>query len=255
MKNLLIVLVSTIMLFGCSKLAQIQASSNVKTPDQIKAEILKDIPGIPKIDAVNKSPASGIYEITVGRKVFYATQDGKYLFFGNIIDPVTQKSLTDQRVLELSRIDWEQLPLNLAIKHVNGNGKRQLAVFADPDCPYCQMFEKQVVPQLTNTTVYTFLFPLPMHKNARSDSAKIWCSKDRTKAWTEWMDEQIPLPQNQSCDTSGLDKIFKVGTDLVQVDGTPTLILGNGQILPGAIPADQLIKQMDQASNGVTSDK
>lgn len=245
MKKLILLLVAGAMLVGC----QGQSSGgNAKTPDQIKAQLTKEIPGLTKIDAVEKSPVNGMYEVIVGRKVFYVTTDGKYLLFGNLIDPVTKKSLTEERTQELSKIDFSKLPLDMAIKQVNGNGKRVLVVFSDPDCPYCQMFEKQIVPQLTDTTIYTFLFPLPQHPNARSDSEKVWCSKDRAKTWAAWMQNKTPLPSNVSCDKSALDKVYKLGTDVVQVEGTPTLILANGQILPGILPADQLMAQMDTAA-------
>ncbi|MFN7094813.1 MAG: disulfide isomerase DsbC N-terminal domain-containing protein, partial [Burkholderiales bacterium] len=122
MKKLLITLMSAALLFGCNN----QSSTNAKTPDQIKAELIKEIPGLTKIDAINKTPANGIYEVVVGRKVFYVTADGKYLLFGNLIDPVSKKSLTEQRSQELNKIDWNKLPLDLAIKEVNGSGQRKL---------------------------------------------------------------------------------------------------------------------------------
>lgn len=244
-KKLLMVLILGVGLIGCN--------TNSKTPDQIKQELPKEIPGLSKVDSVSKSPVNGIYEVVVGRKVFYVTDDGKYMFFGNLIDAPNKKSLTEERTRELSKIDPKQLPLELAIKEVNGNGKRVLYVFSDPECPYCQMFEKQVAPMLTDTTIYTFLFPLPMHPKAKPDSQKIWCSKDRTKVWIDWMRNKVALPNDTSCDTAALDKIYKLGTDLVQVEGTPTLILSNGEILPGAMAADQLLQQMDQAA-GVKPD-
>ena len=248
MKKLLVLLMLGAALTACSQ----SQSGGTKTPDQIKADLVKEIPGISKVDAVNKSPVDGVYEVVVGRKVFYVTANGKYLFFGNLIDPVNKKNLTDERTQQLSKIDPKQLPLDLAIKEVNGNGKRVLYVFSDPECPYCQMFEKQVAPQLADTTIYTFLFPLAMHPKAKPDSQKIWCSKDRSKAWVDWMRNKIAIPSDGSCDTSALDKVYKIGTDLVQVEGTPTLILSNGQILPGAMAAQDLIAQMDQAAGIVT---
>jgi protein-disulfide isomerase len=62
------------------------------------------------------------------------------------------------------------------------------------------------------------------------------------------MQKDTPLPANTSCDTSALDKVMKLGTDVVQVDGTPTIVLENGQILPGMLPADQLNAKLDEIS-------
>lgn len=240
MKKLLGLLALSVSLFSCS--------TGGKSPEQLKTELTKEIPGITKIDSVNKTPVAGVYEVVVGRKIFYVSADGKYLFFGNIIDPRSKKSLTEERTSELSKIDVKLLPIDLAIKEVNGTGKRVLYVFSDSRCPYCQMFEKQIVPLLQDTTIYTFLFPLPMHPEAKTDSQKIWCSENRAKAWMDWMRNKVELPANTKCDTSGLDKVYKLGTDLIQVEGTPTLILSNGQIIPGALPADKLLQRMDEAS-------
>ncbi len=241
MKKIVIALILAGVMVGCAKKEEGLSTSAVK------ASITKSIPGLPADVAVNKSPVNGLYEVVVGRKVFYVTNDGKYIMFGNLIEASTKQNLTEKRTTELSKIDWNKLPLDLAIKEVNGNGKRKLAVFSDPECPYCQMFEKQIAPNLKDTTIYTFLFPLPNHPQAKPDAIKIWCSKDRTSVWTGWMRDKKALPTNSSCDTSGIDALIKLGTDLVQIEGTPTLILENGQILPSMLPAEQLIPMMDDA--------
>lgn len=231
----------------CATLSACNQSGG-KSPEQLKEQIKKEIPGVDNIDAINSTPINGVSEVVVGRKIFYVTNDGKYFIFGNIIDVASKQSLTEQRTQELNKIDWNKLPLDLAIKEVNGNGSRKIAVFSDPECPYCQMFEKQVAPLLKDTTIYTFLFPLPMHKEAKPDSIKIWCSKDRTATWTAWMRDKKPLPTDTSCDTSGLEKAIKFGQDVAQIEGTPAIILENGQLLPGMLPADQLMAQMDAAA-------
>jgi thiol:disulfide interchange protein DsbC len=245
MKKLLTLLAAGVILSSCGKFT---TNNNAKTPEQIKADIIKSVPGITKIDAVNKSPVDGLYEVVIGRKVFYATVDGKYLFFGNLVDPVNKKSLTEDKVQQLSKVDVKQLPLELAIKVVNGNGQRQLFVFSDPDCPYCQMFEKQVAAKLTDTTIYTFLFPLPNHPEAKKHSQQILCSKDKAKAWVDFMRDKKALPAETNCkEAANVDKSYKLGTDVVGVEGTPTIILGNGQILSGMLPPEQLLQQMDEA--------
>lgn len=244
--KLLGILLSISILVSCNKVS----SGSTKTPEQLKADLLKEIPGLDKIDAINKSPIDNMYEVVVGRRIFYVSNDGRYLLFGNLVDAVSKKNLTEERSTALSKIDWNQLPLDLAIKEVNGTGERKLAVFSDPECPYCQLFERNTVPNLTNTTVYTFLFPIPSHRNSKAYANAIWCSKDRASTWINWMRNKTPIPLigNDGCDTSALDKVYKIGTDLVQVEGTPTLILTDGQILSGALPAEQLINEIDKAA-------
>ncbi len=245
MKKLLLGLMVSMALVACNKSSD---SAATVTPDQIKANLVKQVPGLTKVDQVNPTKISGLYEVVVGRKIFYVSTDGKFAVFGNMVDLGTKQSVTEQRMQEIAKVDFSQLPLDLAVKQVIGDGSRKIAVFTDPDCPYCKMFEKQVVPQLKDVTVYSFLFPLPIHPNAASDAKKIWCSKDRSATWAAFMQKDTPLPTDVSCDTSGLDKIMKIGTDVVQVDGTPTMVLENGTILPGMLPADQLNAKLDEIS-------
>lgn len=245
MKKILVGLMLVAGLAACNNNGGGSASVS---PDKIKADLVKQVPGLTQVDQVNPTKINGLYEVVVGRKIFYVSTDGKFAVFGNIVDLSTKQSVTEQRMQDLAKVDFSKLPLDLAIKQVNGDGSRKIAVFTDPDCPYCKMFEKQVVPQLQNVTIYSFLFPLPIHPNAATHAKQIWCSKDRSATWAAWMQKDTALPTNTSCDTSDLDKVMKIGTDTVQVDGTPTIVLSNGQILPGMVPADQLNAKLDEIS-------
>lgn len=247
MKKILIGLLAAATLVACDKGADVDLSK-----DQIKATLEKTIPGIEKIDTVKDTPIKGIYEVDMGRKVFYVDGSAKYVMFGNLIDITTKKNLTEDAVAKLSTVDFSKIPLDLAVKDVIGDGSRKIVVFTDPDCPYCQMFEKEVVPGLKNVTIYSFLFPLPIHPNAMSDSKKIWCAKDRLASWKAWMVSKTALPADTSCDTSGLDAGIKYATDVVQVSGTPTIILQDGSLLPGMMPADQLNAKLDELSGTKT---
>ena len=42
------------------------------------------------------------------------------------------------------RVDFAALPLADAVKDVRGNGARTLAIFSDPDCPYCLKLETEI---------------------------------------------------------------------------------------------------------------
>ncbi|HKB63871.1 MAG TPA: disulfide isomerase DsbC N-terminal domain-containing protein, partial [Burkholderiales bacterium] len=85
-----------------------------------------------KVDSVTKTSYAGLYEIVVGETLFYTDEKVNFVFKGEIIDARSQKNLTEERQQKLTAIKFEDLPLDLAIKQVRGNGKRVVAIFADP---------------------------------------------------------------------------------------------------------------------------
>jgi thiol:disulfide interchange protein DsbC len=90
-------------------------------------------------------------------------------------------------------VDFASLPLQHAIKSVHGQGRRTLAVFSDPDCPYCKKLEQELA-KVDDVTVYTFLMPLEqLHPDSRAKADAVWCSKDRSAAWSALMlDGKVP---------------------------------------------------------------
>lgn len=96
--SLLVMLCSTVVLFGCEN----ASSSSVISTDEIKANIAKSMPSLPKIDQVNKSQITGLYEVVSGNNVYYVTNDGKYLVFGNIVELSSKKSMTAERRQQLT---------------------------------------------------------------------------------------------------------------------------------------------------------
>ena len=97
-----------------------------------------------KVISVSETPIQGIYEVVVsGKQIIYTDAKGDYMFVGDLIDVNTRKSLTDERAADLNKIDFATLPLDKAIKEVRGNGSLKVAVFSDPDCPYCKRLEHE----------------------------------------------------------------------------------------------------------------
>ena len=151
----------------------------------IRKNLEQRLPDLPKIDEITKSPIPGLYEVRVGTEIFYADEQGNHLIQGSMLDTRTRTDLTQARIDKLTAIDFATLPLKDAIVWKQGNGTRKLAVFADPNCGYCKRFEKDL-SNVKNVTVYTFLFPM-LGGDSPEKSRDIWCAKDATKAWREWM--------------------------------------------------------------------
>ncbi|RQO71201.1 thiol:disulfide interchange protein [Aquitalea sp. FJL05] len=196
--------------------------------------------------SVSETPVKGVYEVVVkGKQIVYTDAEAKYLFVGDLIDTEAKSSLTEKKMAELNRVDFNKLPFKYAIKEVRGNGSRKLAVFTDPDCPYCKQLERESLPDITNVTIYTFLYPLAqLHPDAPRKARQIWCSKDRLATWTAFMRDGKELTGTDKCDTSALDKIEAMGDEL-GISGTPGLIFANGRLVPGAIAKDDIEKLLD----------
>ncbi len=200
------------------------------------------IPSLP-ITAVRQAPIAGLYELQVGRNIFYSDADGSHLISGGqIFDTATKHNLTRDRLEEINRMDWSTLPLDKAVVSGDPKGKLKLAIFTDPECPYCRKFEHELA-SVKGVKVYSFLFPLSFHKHAKRWATAIWCSKDQHKTMTDIMLHDAN-PAAGKCATP-LDDIAKLAKQL-HITGTPTLISGDGRIASGGKSAADLMRWLER---------
>lgn len=201
-----------------------------------------------KATQITATGIKGWFEVVVeteqGPQVLYAEDKGQFLLVGDLLDTKARKNLTRERMDKLTAVKWESLPLDNAIKVVRGNGKRKLAVFSDPDCPYCKKAEQEFM-KLDNVTIYTFLYPLAMHSDAPRKSRLVWCAKDRSQAWLDLM-LKGKLPEGKPICNDPVDENLALGAKL-RIEGTPALILANGKRIPGYAPAEKLSAMLDAA--------
>ena len=201
------------------------------------------------VESVKKTPYLGLYEVVTDGDLLYTDEKASYFFFGHIVDPKTMQSFTEERMQQIKNsrtIKFDSLPLELAIKSVKGNGQRKLAVFSDPNCPYCKQLEKELV-KVTDVTIYTMLYPVL--RGSEEVAKSIWCSADRLKAWDDLMLRGI-APTGQNCETSvaALATLLQAGRKY-RVSGTPTMIFADGSIAPGMIPVEVIEKRLN-GNNG-----
>jgi thiol:disulfide interchange protein DsbC len=91
-----------------------------------------------------------------------------------------------------------------------------------------------------DVTVYTFLYPI-LGGDSPEKARNIWCAKDNTKVWRDWMIEGAAIPAAAPCDTSALQRNFALGRKH-RITGTPGLVFEDGSHKPGAIEPAQLEK-------------
>jgi thiol:disulfide interchange protein DsbC len=201
-----------------------------------------------KVESVIKTPYAGLYEVFMGGQIVYTDEKLTFLIAeGRLVDPKTKKDITGERLEELTKVDFNSLPLDQAIKVVKGNGSRKLVVFSDVDCPYCKRLEQKELVNITDVTIYTFLYPLvQLHPDSPEKSKAIWCASNRVKAWNDWiLNSKLPSTTG-NCEVP-LERVGELARKL-GVTSTPTLIFADGKRMLGAQPYNEIEKSM-QAAN------
>jgi len=195
----------------------------------VRQAVMATLPGT-TVTAVNRSPIAGVYEVVMGRNIAYTDRRGKLFLMGHIYDPDTRRDLTADRLADINRVSWKDLPLRDAIVSGPKDGMR-LAVFTDPECPYCKRLE-EILKEMPKVRVYTFLFPLEsIHPDARARAESIWCAKDRHKALLDVMLNGKQLKKG-ACATP-IDRNIQLAAKL-GINGTPGLIAPDGRVMQGA---------------------
>ena len=227
-------------MFAVLALCQAFAAS----PEDTSRRTLNErIPQLTKIDEVRTTPMQGLYEVRVGTDVFYTDAQGNYLIQGELIDTQARRNLTEDRIKALTAVKFSDLPLNDAIKVVQGKGERQIAVFADPNCGYCKRFERDM-QSVDNVTMHVFLIPI-LSPDSVEKSRNIWCAKDQAKAWQDYM-LKGEKSTSATCDTKALERNLAFAHKY-KITGTPTIVFTDNTRVPGAISAKDVEKRLSSA--------
>jgi thiol:disulfide interchange protein DsbC len=226
--------------------------------------------------SVSTTPWPGVFEVSMGANLAYVDGSGRHFLFGHLYDMREQRDLTAERRQNLARIDVQTLPLSDAITEVRGDGSRFLAIFSDPDCPYCKRLEVDL-QDLTNVTIHTFVMPLvSLHPGARDKAVRVWCAAPtdandppepskltaaRIKAWhllmrassadTSSTAAKAPVKAAAECDHP-IDRNVALGQTL-GIHGTPTLVASDGRLMQGASGRDQVEAWLNQASSAASA--
>lgn len=218
---------------GILALFSLTASLSFANVDSVRENIKKQYPNL-KISNIQKTEMPGLYSANLDQQIIYVGEDGQHMFVGSMIRLKDQKNLTKDLVLGQNSIDWNQLSLKDAIKTVKGSGQHVLAVFSDPNCPYCKQLEPEL-DKLKDATIYTFIYPLKPQSIVVS--RQVWCAPNQSYSWKKLIQQGV-RPTVASC-ANPIDRNLELGKRL-GFNGTPTLIFANGFKLVGARSAEEI---------------
>lgn len=210
------------------------SSLSIASVETVKAKLAQQYPNV-KINDLKITEMSGLYSGTLDNQIVYVNEDAQHIFVGSMIRLKDQHNLTKDLTLQQNMVDFKKLPLNDAVKTVRGNGKRQLAIFSDPNCPYCKTLEGNLA-QLNDVTIYTFIYPIKTQSII--PSKQIWCSANKEFAWKNLLQKGIKPTAAADCATP-IERNLELGKRL-GLNGTPAIIFSNGYKVMGAYPAEKI---------------
>ncbi len=220
-----------------------QAQDTAGLPDTQK---LSEALGGVEPDTVAETPMQGVYEVLVDGKVFYLSDDGRFVMQGDLVDLERQVNLTSERQTGLRKSAIDSVPLeDQIIFSPEGEVKHYVSVFTDIDCGYCRKLHQEMQTYLDKGIEVRYLsFPRAgMGSESHRKAEAVWCSADPQTAMTEAKAGQaVPY---QACDNP-VEREFELGRKL-GITGTPAIILDDGSLIPGYLTADRLQAALEAA--------
>lgn len=207
-------------------------------------KIQKENPNL-GVSKVTYLPEIKLYEIRTNKSkaLSYTNENMDYFILnGQILDPKSKKNVSVERDMNVIKDFFKDLPFNKSIPIKFGNGERKIAVFTDPDCPYCKAADQAIDAYMKkdNITFYYFMNPLNIvgHEDAPLKAKKIWCSPDKAASWKKWMLEGV-LPNNAGTCSNPVAETKALAAEN-NFTSTPTFVFDNGFIWRGQISPDQI---------------
>ena len=213
--------------------------------EQAIRNVLKDKIPDAQVISIRSLPYAGLYEVAVrrpdGLAVYYTDDSARVILVGNLLETRSDRDLTEERLRDLSKVKWDQLPFHWAVTTRRGDGRRQIAIFSDPNCPFCRKFEKDLAA-IDNITIHIFMWPVIKPESVRQTKS-VWCSKDRAKAWNDLMLRNIEPTVPTDCENP-IEQLIALGKRL-GATSTPTWFLPNGDKYFGAQPMNKVVPLLD----------
>lgn len=227
---------------GCLALffSSVVAANSV---DEVKQRLVKQIPELSDAK-VSATPVSGLFSVQQGAFVFYTSADANYVFRGDLLSLADQRNLTEEaqqafRVSTLKRLSDKE-----TINFIPEKGKAGYAitVFTDVDCPYCHQLH-QMVPKLLESGIAVRYVMYPragIDSPSYQKTVHAWCQR-ANKAELDQLMKGGAAPAKLTTCTHPIKQQFELANEL-GLQGTPSIILADGRLIPGLAPFEELLR-------------
>jgi len=212
--------------------------------EEVKQKLLSSKPDLPILH-VSNSPLKGFYQISLsGGHILYVTDDARHFIAGDLyrVMPHDLLNLTENERSVRRRDLIAAVDDSETLLFAGADTKATVTVFTDVDCSYCRKLHREV-PELNRRGIAIRYLAYPragINSNSYNKIVSAWCADNPQIALTKAkMGEEIPT---KTCDNP-VAKHFRLGSE-VGVTGTPALVLEDGRLIPGYMPAADLAERL-----------
>ncbi|MET4677419.1 MULTISPECIES: thioredoxin fold domain-containing protein [unclassified Luteibacter] len=220
----------------------------------VRAAVESLAPGI-KVDSIAAAPMPGFYQVVASGRMVYVSADGRYMLNGNLIDLKAKTDLSAASWAATRKVELAKVPASQRLVYAPANPKHTVTVFTDVDCGFCRQlhahideFNKQGI-----AVEYVFWPREGLKTTSGNDTpsytkaVSVWCSADRKNAFNQAMSGATP--KAATCANPVKDE-FELGERL-GVNGTPTIVTENGDVVGGYVTPAQLLQALQAPAGTV----
>ena len=213
----------------------------------IRASLAKALPTL-TLDSIGPSPIPGLYEVMLGPRLIYISADGKYLMTGEMSDLESGENLTEPKLRAANLKAVNNTGEENMIIFGSEDAKHTISVFTDIDCGYCRKLHSEMdAYNAAGIRVRYLFYPRAgVGSEAYNKGVAVWCADDRKQAMT---DAKSGKKLDAKTCANPVSDHYELG-QLLGLRGTPALVLDDGEMLPGYVPANRLKKLLDERASG-----
>ena len=244
------ILITGVSLLLISAVAPAMAANELPGAAGVRQRMAELVPEV-RVDEIKPTQIPGLYEVRVGPRIVYVTVDGRYMIQGSIVDLKTRRDLTEPRANRAIVLALEQVGEENMLLYGDQKQPYTVTIFTDIDSGSCRKLHSELAEfNRQGIRVRYLLFPRAgVSSSSYTKAVSVWCSAERKQVMDRA--QQGEAIQSQDCPNPVASHMM-LG-QMIGIANTPTLVLPNGELLPGYIAPKKLRRYLEQ--QGVSRSK
>jgi thiol:disulfide interchange protein DsbC len=234
--------IRTLVLMAALLMGAAGASADAGLEKRLTTAVSRVLPDV-EVTAIGPGPVKGIYEVMLGPTVLYISEDGQFIFKGDVFDLKTLDNVTAIRRGQARMEAFAEIGENSMIEFAPaGETKRTIYIYTDIDCGYCRKMHLEVGElNAAGIAVRYLAYPRSGIGGESYDKAvAVWCSRDRREALTA---SKAGKTLHVATCPNPVEAQYHLG-EAMGVRGTPAVYSDTGESIGGYVPAKELIRML-----------